>query len=144
MVTKEMRLAACEINQILRYVEERNVNKIPLGLRLFLKDIADDYYIPEINPDISLFEHKLLPETEEILAMIYYFYWTDEVELNQLSEDRKRRLTDVSNDILNGYPKEELFEKEKEQIKTNMEVAGLSTISKEPWYKRFFGWFKKK
>ena len=44
MITKEMRMAATEINQILRYTDDVDVNKIPLGLRLFFKEIADDRY----------------------------------------------------------------------------------------------------
>ena len=80
MVTKEMRMAATEINQILSYTDDTEVNKIPLGLRLFLKDIADNFYKPDISPDVSLFEHRLMYETELILGMIYYYYWNDELK----------------------------------------------------------------
>ena len=71
-------MAATEINEILQYVDEKEVNKIPLGLRLFWKDIADDTYRPEINSEVSLFEQKLMYETELILGMIYCYYWNEE------------------------------------------------------------------
>ena len=60
MTTKALRKAACEINQILRYTDEIDVNKIPLGLRLFFKDIADEKYVPNINPEISLEKQELI------------------------------------------------------------------------------------
>ncbi len=34
MITKELRLAATEINKILRYTEEEDVNKIPIRVEI--------------------------------------------------------------------------------------------------------------
>ena len=36
---KEYSIAAAEVNKILRYTSDVDVNKIPVGLRIFLKEI---------------------------------------------------------------------------------------------------------
>lgn len=144
MITKELRMAATEINQILRYTEEKDVNKIPLGLRLFFKEIADDKYVPDINPEISLYEHKLLEETEQILGMIYCYYWSTEEELLEIPDNVKSNAQKVSQELFKEYSPEAIFEGAKERRKSSLENQAMVEIKKDPWYKRLLNWFKKK
>lgn len=139
MVTKELRMAAAEINQILRYTEDTETNKIPLGLRLFFKEIEDKKYIPDINPQISLFEQKLLKETEQLLGMIYYFYWSTEEELAEIPDSVKEDAKAVSQEIFQNYTPEEFFENAKKHRKESIENEALLNVEKIPWYKRIFG-----
>ena len=109
-----MRMAATEINQILRYTDDVEVNKIPLGLRLFFKEIADEKYIPDINPEKSLDDHNLLSDTKDILAMIYCYYWSNEEELEQISNEIKNE----AEAFLNAY----------ETINRNREINGGEAV----------------
>ena len=144
MVTKEMRMAATEINQILRYTEESEVNKIPIGLRLFLKDIADVNYKPNINPDVSLFEHRLMYETELILGMIYCYYWSDEKELDNIPLKVKENAQATSQKIFSSFLDGDYFETEKERQKNSLEESALIVRPEYvPWYKKLFGFWKK-
>ena len=144
MLTKEFRKAATEINQILRYIEESEVNKIPLGLRLFFKEMADDKYIPDINPEISLNKHRLLEETEQILGMLYCYYWSSEEELDNVPDKVKEKALEASKEIFQEYSPEEFFEGAKQRRKSSLENQALIEMNKEPWYKRLFAWFKRK
>ena len=145
MTQKAMSLAACEINQILRYMDESEVNKIPLGLRLFFKDIADEKYIPDITPERDFEKQELLPETEQILGMIYAYYWSSEEEQNVIPQKVKNDAKKVSQEIFKDYSPEDFFQGEKERRKTELEEQALTSIpERESWYKRLFGWFKKK
>lgn len=137
MITKEMRMAATEINQILRYTDDVDVNKIPLGLRLFFKEIADEKYIPDINPEKSLDDHKLMSDTKDILAMIYCYYWSTEEELREISNEVKNEAEAASIKYLSNYSQTDFIAPKKEN-------TALSNVTKEPWYKRIFAWFKKK
>ena len=137
MITKEMRMAATEINQLLRYTDDVEVNKIPLGLRLFFKEIADEKYIPDINPEKSLDDHNLLSDTKDILAMIYCYYWSNEEELEQISNEIKNEAEAASIKYLSNYSQTDFIAPKKEN-------KALSNVTKEPWYKRIFAWFKKK
>ena len=143
MVTKEMRMAATEINQILRYTEETEVNKIPIGLRLFLKDIQDDTYRPNINPDVSLFEHRLMYETEMILGMIYCYYWSDEKELSSIPEKVKENAQITSQKVFGSFLDGDYFETEKERQKNSLEESAMIVRPTYiPWYKKIFPFFK--
>lgn len=144
MLTKEFRKAATEINQILRYIEDSEVNKIPLGLRLFFKEIADERYIPDINPEISLNRQKLLEETEQILGMIYCYYWSTDEELENIPDKVKDNALEASKEIFQGYSPDEFFEGAKMRRKNSLENQALIEVNKEPWYKRLFGWFRRK
>lgn len=137
MITKEMRKAATEVNQILRYTDDVEVNKIPLGLRLFFKEIADDKYIPDINPEKSLDDHNLMADTKDILAMIYCYYWSSEEELEKISNEIKNEAEAASVKFLSNYSQTDFIAPKKEN-------TALSNVTKEPWYKRIFAWFKKK
>jgi len=144
MVTKEMRMAATEINQILRYTEEKDVNKIPLGLRLFFKDIADVDYKPNFNPEVSLFEHRLMYETELILGMIYCYYWSDEEELKTIPEKVKENAQRTSAKVFASFSDEDYFETVKErQINSLEENALIVRPERIPWYQKWFGFLKK-
>ena len=54
MVTKDISEAAKEINEILKYIPEEEVNKIPVKLREFFKVIESKDYVVNINPNILL------------------------------------------------------------------------------------------
>lgn len=136
MITKEMRRAATEINQILRYTDVVEVDKVPLGLRLFFKEIADDKYIPDINPEKSLDEIDLMKDTKDILAMFYCYYWSSEEELAQISEEIRNEAEATSSKFLLNYSEEDFIEPKKEN-------TALVNVKKEPWYKRIFAWLKK-
>ena len=144
MVTKELRMAATEINQILRYTEEKDVNKIPLGLRLFFKEIADPKYISNITPEISLYEQNLLEDTKQILGMIYCYYWCSEEELLAMPDKVKKDAKEASKGLFQEYSPEELFEGAKQRRISSLENQALVEMEKIPWYKKLFGWFKKK
>lgn len=144
MVTKELRMAASEINQILRYTEDIEVNKIPVGLRLFFKEIADESYIPDLNPQLSLYDQKVMDKTKELLGMIYCFYWSTEEELEKLPNEVKVEAKETGKEIFGEYSQDEFFEGAKERRKTSLENQALAEVPKLPWYKKLFAWFKRK
>ena len=136
MIAKELRMAAVEINQILRYTAMEDVNKIPLGMRNFFKEIEDDTYFPTIEPGYPIYKQKLLGETEKILGMFYCFYWGNEEELKDVSEEMKLVSGETEKKIYNSLDELNLM---KTHHVANTEIA---EVKKEPWYKKLFGWIK--
>ena len=143
---KEYSIAAAEVNKILRYTSDVDVNKIPVGLRIFLKEIADPEYVPEINPSISLQTQKISSKARDILAMIYCYYWCGEEELENVDSALKREVQHTSQELFGNVNTDALFEETKERHKNSLEQAGAAhylSEMKEPWYKRIFGFVKK-
>lgn len=143
---KEYSIAAAEVNKILRYTSDVDVNKIPVGLRIFLKEIADPNYIVDINPSISLETQKISSKAKEILAMIYCYYWCTEEELDHLNEELKSEVQNTSQELFGNVNTDLLFEEAKQRQKNSLEQAGMANAlveRKAPWYKRLFGFIRK-
>lgn len=143
---KEYSIAAAEVNKILRYTSDVDVNKIPVGLRIFLKEIADPEYIVDINPSISLETQKISTKAKEILAMIYCYYWCSEEELDHIDNELKNEVQNTSQELFGNVNTDILFEEAKQRQKNSLEQAGMVHAlaeRKTPWYKRLFGFIKK-
>lgn len=143
---KEYSIAATEVNKILRYTSDVDVNKIPVGLRIFLKEIADPDYVPNINPTISLQTQQISQKAKDILAMIYCYYWCTEEELDHVDNELKAEVQNTSQELFGNVNTDLLFEEAKQRQKNSLEQSGMSQAlaeRKEPWYKRIFGFVKK-
>ena len=143
---KEYSIAAAEVNKILRYTSDVDVNKIPVGLRIFLKEIADPEYIVDINQSISLETQKISTKAKEILAMIYCYYWCSEEELDHLNNELIEEVQNTSQELFGNVNTDVLFEEAKQRQKNSLEQAGMTNAlaeRKTPWYKRLFGFVKK-
>ncbi|MBR4110113.1 MAG: hypothetical protein IKK43_00235 [Clostridia bacterium] len=143
---KEYSIAATEVNKILRYTSDVDVNKIPVGLRIFLKEIADPEYVPDINPAISLQTQHISQKAKDILAMIYCYYWCTEEELDHIDNELKAEVQNTSQELFGNVNTDLLFEEAKQRQKNSLEQAGMANAlaeRKAPWYKRLFGFVKK-
>lgn len=144
MITKELRMAATEVNQILRYLEESEVNKIPVEFRLYLREIEDPKYISNITPERSLFDQNLLEDTRSILGMIYCYYWSSEEELAAMPEKVKQDAKAASKELFEEYSPEQIFEGARQRRISSLENQAIVEMRKIPWYKKLFGWFRKR
>lgn len=143
---KEYSIAAAEVNKILRYTSDVDVNKIPVGLRIFLKEIADPEYVVDINPSISLETQKISQKARDILAMIYCYYWCSEEEIEHLDNALIEEVQSTSQELFGNVNTDVLFEEAKVRQKNSLEQAGMANAlaeRKTPWYKRLFGFVKK-
>lgn len=86
MVTKELSEAAVEINSIFENMPIDLLNKIPQNLKDFFNEIASKDYKFEYDETIKLNEHKLLPRTQGILALIYRDYLCNEIEKEEYNQ----------------------------------------------------------
>ena len=138
MITKEYSIAAAEVNKVLSYLQSQEIEKIPESLREFLNKIEDKEYEVEIDPNIvSLYHQNISNKAKEILAMIYCYYFTSLEELGNVPENMIEDAKEVSKEIF-----EDKTQKEFEEYVEKGDVS-IATVSKEPWYKRWFGWLFK-
>ena len=84
MVTKEFAEAAAEINEILKYLPEEYINKIPSKLRDFFEKVEDKDYITNIDPYKTLDKQDLKPKTQTLLTILYREYWCNDEEKAEL------------------------------------------------------------
>lgn len=142
--------ALSEVEEILQNTEEELVSKIPNRIRQFIRENRNQEYRLNITNNEPLDKQKILPETQELLALIYRSYWateeekkefayTDSIELKK-EEEAKQNL--YSSNVFQCQKTEEKIEEPKK------EITDIVLVQEEKWYqkawKRLCSLFKRK
>lgn len=135
--------AYAEVDEILSFMEDVYIDKIPKKLRELFKNERLEDYKPNIDPKISLDEQKLQKKTFSILAMLNLNYWCeDEKEKQDLiaiyaENDRKKeeKLREKYNPD-NLFKKKETEQKIEEPQKNIAENTVLVEYKEEKFFKK--------
>lgn len=98
-IKPEQAFAYAEILEILDYMEEEYVNKIPQKLINVIKENALDTYERHLDANVPLEEQEISEKTTAILAMLMLNYWCE-------SPEQKQELTDMFNENERKYQEE--------------------------------------
>ena len=90
----------------------------------------DNSYIININPSINLNEQILLPETENILTLIYLSYWATNEEKAEYYNNQKVKVKSY----------DEIFKNE--NVNNTITNKELTIIKKENIVTKFINWIK--
>lgn len=134
-----------EILEILKYVPEESVKKIPQEMRdMFEKEQLKTYDF-QIDTSKTFEEQELLEETKAILANIFRDYWAtpyqkEKIEIKekydrQQSEEQKRKIYNPNDLFKNKNNRNPDFEK-----LSNLPIE----VKKESFFKKIINFFKKK
>lgn len=147
MITKEYAEAYAEIDEIIGYLPEEYINKIPFKLREFYKKAKDKEYISKIDPYKTLDNQDMKPKTKTLLTIIYREYWCNEEERTKLDKilienDKKHEA-----ELREKYNPDNLFKKHeiKENIiNENIKNNNIHMVEyKENFYTKFMNWIKR-
>ena len=135
--------AYAEVDEILSFMEDVYIDKIPKKLRELFKNERLEDYKPNIDPKIPLDEQKLQKKTFSILAMLNLNYWCeDEKEKKDLiaiyaENDRKKEeeLREKYNPD-NLFKKKETEQKIEEPQKNTSENTVLVEYKEEKFFKK--------
>lgn len=130
--------ALSEVYIILRYSDSNLINKIPLKFISMVNKFKDPSYKIQIDENKSLNEQKLLPETRQILALIYRDYLCDEKEREELIKKNNKKIEEMNN----TYDIKNVFEKRSNNIKEIDNEEQLIVVKQEKWYDKIFKFFK--
>ncbi len=130
--------ALSEVYIILRYSDSNLINKIPLKFISMVNKFKDPSYKIQIDENKSLNEQKLLPETRQILALIYRDYLCDEKEREELIKKNNKKIEEMNN----TYDIKNVFEKRSNNIKEINNEEQLIVVKQEKWYDKIFKFFK--
>lgn len=142
MVTKEFSEAITEINKIFSYLPTEYIEKIPIKLRKFLKDVESKEYIPNIDPYKQLDEQDIKPKTKTLLTIIYRNYWCNEQERAELDKKLIENDKKYEEELREKYNPDDIFKK-REKFSTNVQETNLPMeIKKESFIKRLIDYIK--
>ena len=142
MVTKEFAEAITEINKIFSYLPTEYIEKIPIKLRKFLKDVESKEYIPNIDPYKQLDEQDIKPKTKTLLTIIYRNYWCNEQERAELDKKLIENDKKYEEELREKYNPDDIFKK-REKTSTNVQETNLPMeIKKESFVKKLINYIK--
>ena len=130
MLDKNYQRALKEVDEVLKYTDSNLVEKIPNKFINFIHENMDNSYIININPNVNLNKQILLPETENILTLIYLSYWATKEEKKEYYNNQK----------VNIKSYDEIFKNE--NVNNTITNKELTIIKKENIITKFINWIK--
>lgn len=130
--------ALAEVEEILQNTEEELVTKIPNKIRQFIRENRNQEYTTQIVNDKPLNEQEILPETQELLALIYRSYWATEEEKKEFAQKDSMELEKEEKVKQNLYSNN-IFDNKKEITKVEekkKEITDIVLAQKEKWYQK--------
>ena len=147
MVTKEFAEASAEINEILKFLPEEYVGKIPTKLRDFFKKVEDKEYITNIDPNKPLDEQDIKSKTQTLLTILYREYWCNEKEKAELDKILIENDRKYEEELREKYNPDNIFKNKhvteisEEEIVEN--ANNLPAEIKESLFKKVINFLKK-
>ena len=137
-----------EVIEILKYVPQESINKIPQTMLDTFEAKMDKKYDFKIDINKSFEEQDLLDETKAILANIFRDYWAtpyqkerieakEKYDRKKIEEEKKAKYN--PDDIFNNKKKETVQEKIVESNINNLPIE----VKKEKFYEKIITFFKR-
>lgn len=139
---KEYREAYVEVLEVLKHMDLKYVDKVPVKLRKFFRENASKEYEFKLDKTIPFEEQELSESAINILAMLNYNYWCEDEEhkkylLNRYNENEIR----YQEKLMERYSTDNLFKKEN---KSTVNASNVPQKYEEPkWYTGIFKFIKK-
>ncbi len=143
MITKEYAMAYKEVIEILKYVPDKDVAKIPLEKLVFYKENMDKDYDYKIDESKEFEEQKISEITKAVLANIFRDYWATPHQKENIIAKEKLDLENLEKEKRKKYNPNDLFKNRNkndnieilEQPKQNAQIIEYQ----EPkWYQKIF------
>ena len=140
-----------EVIEILKYVPQESVNKIPKTMLETFEKKMDKDYVFNVDINKSFEEQNLLEETKDIFAVIFRDYWATPYQRERIKAKENYDRQKIEEEKANKYNPDDIFNKKiKEQNKENAKqqneeqtVNNLPVEYKEKFYEKIINFFKK-
>ena len=152
MVTNEFADASAEIIEILKYLPQSDVEKVPQKLRSFFTKVANKNYVTKIDPNKSMQEQQIKEKTKDLIAVLYRNYWCSEEERTSLDKKLIENDKKYEEMLREKYNPDNIFEvkeehkEEKETIEnTTQEIIKYTKLNfLQKIFEKIKSFFKRK
>lgn len=141
MITKEYAMAYTEVIEILKYVPDEDVRKIPEEKLEFYKNNMDNEYTYKLDMTKEFEEQEMSEITKAILANIFRDYWATPYQKERIEAKEKYDLEKLEEEKREQYNPDNIFKNKQEEIvveNTNLPVE----IKKETFFKKLISFIK--
>ena len=131
-----------EVIEILKYVPQESVNKIPKTMLETFEKKMDKDYVFYVDINKSFEEQNLLEETKDIFAVIFRDYWATPYQRERIKAKEKYDRQKIEEEKANKYNPDDIFKnKEKDNVVENNNLP--VEIKKENFFKKLISFIKK-
>lgn len=131
-----------EVIEILKYVPQESVNKIPKTMLETFEKKMDKDYVFNVDINKSFEEQNLLEETKDIFAVIFRDYWATPYQRERIKAKEKYDRQKIEEEKANKYNPDDIFKnKEKDNVGVNNNLP--VEIKKENFFKKLISFIKK-
>ena len=142
MVTKEYAMAYKEVVEILKYVPDEDVKKIPKEKLEFYKNNMDNEYDYKLDMTKEFEKQEMSDITKAILANIFRDYWATPYQKERIEAKEKYDLEKLEEEKKEKYNPDDIFKKHKEEKaieNTNLPIE----VKKETFFKKLISFIKR-
>lgn len=137
-----------EVIEILKYVPQESVNKIPKSMIDTFKAKMNKNYDFKVDINKNFEEQELLEETNAILANIFRDYWATPYQKEKIEEKERYDRNKMEEEKRAIYNTVDLFKNRnivnnKNEIKENINANLPMEIKKEKFYEKLIKFIKK-
>ena len=142
MITKEYAMAYTEVIEILKYVPDEDVRKIPEEKLEFYKTNMDKEYDYTIDMEKEFEEQKMSDITKAILANLFRDYWATPEQKEKIEAKEKYDLEKLEEEKREKYNPDNIFKNKQES--TVVENINLPVeIKKETFFNKLINFIKR-
>ena len=131
-----------EVIEVLKYVPQESVDKIPYDMIEMFKTNMDNNYEFKVDVNKSFEEQKLLEETKAIFANIFRDYWATPYQRERIKAKEKQERWKEEEEKRKKYNPDDIFKNKRNLHKVKIESLdnnskNLPTIvEKEKFYQK--------
>ncbi len=143
MITKEYAMAYKEVIEILKYVPDEDVAKIPEKKLVFYRKNMDKDYDYKIDKTKEFEEQEMLDITKAVLANIFRDYWATPYQRERILAKEKYDLEKLEEEKREKYNPDDIFKNRKKEEVHIEENNNLPVeIKKERFFKKLINFIK--
>ncbi len=142
IVSEEYSIAATEILEVLKFLPEELISKIPRKLITFFEEVSIKNYIIQIDFSQGLDKIQISNKTRSLLAMIYKNYLCSEEERKEFEKVLFENEEKYQKVLREKYNPDKIFENKLDSVE-NKQIIALVKYKKEKWYQKVFRKFFK-
>ena len=136
-----------EVLEVLKYVPQESVDKIPEEMLNMFKLKMDESWYFKIDENKPFEEQNLLDETKAIFANIFRDYWATPYQREKIEAREKYELEKIEEEKREKYNPDDIFknkevqkvEEETQDIENNLPVE----VKREKFFERLIGFIKR-
>lgn len=136
MQDKVFNNVATELEEIFSYLDKSVLNKIPIEIREHVHNIKNNDYYFKLDKTRRLIEQELLPETKEVLSVIFIKYCCTDREVEEILNNHSIKEKNIEDSKIGLEELQKVFEaNQKNDIEENKISKEIIKIERVSWYK---------